>query len=225
VVLGGDDWHPGVLGIVAARVADQTGKPTILVAFQDEFGRGSGRCPAGLHLRDALSACAEHLLAHGGHAAAVGLEVRRAQFPAFQRAFQDVCSRTIAGAKGPLCDGPARFSELEPDAVRKLELLGPFGPGNRRARFWTEGVHIAGSPQSDVRGLDLRLRLVHDGQLLPARAVRANGRFEELRSRSGPWTAVWSPRINPHGEEGPVTLEVHELFAPSAHVAGRQQGA
>ncbi|MGE3174793.1 MAG: single-stranded-DNA-specific exonuclease RecJ [Planctomycetota bacterium] len=213
VVLGGDDWHPGVLGIVAARVAEHTGKPTILVAFQDDVGRGSGRCQFGLHLRNALGECSRHLQAHGGHAAAVGLEVRRADFDAFRSAFQDVCRRTMATDVQLPCDGPARFGELDPIAVRKLEMLGPFGPGHRRARFWTEGVRLVGSPQSDVRGVDLRLRMVDDGHMLPARLVRSAGRFEELRQNPGPWTAVWSPRINPRGEEGPVTLEVHQLFA------------
>ena len=64
-----------------------------------------------------------------------------------------------------------------------------------------------------MRGTDLRVRLVHDGCLVPARLLRAAGRFEELRQTKGPWTAVWSPRVNPRGEEGPVLLEVYDLFA------------
>lgn len=220
IVLAGDDWHAGVLGIVAARIAETTGKPTILIAFQGDVGRGSGRCPFGLHLRDALSQCGRHLVAHGGHAAAVGLEVRRSEFAAFRDAFQEVCRTTMSSAIDLACDGAARFCELDPIAVRKLDLLGPFGPGHRRARFYTEGVTLVGSPQSDLRGLDLRVRITHEGTLLPARIVRAAARFEELRNRAGPWTAVWSPRINPRGEEGPVTLEVHRLFAgPMSGVA------
>jgi len=220
IVLAGDDWHPGVLGIVAARVAEQTGKPTILVAFQDAVGRGSGRCQYGLHLRNALAACGEHLLAHGGHAAAVGLELRRSAFPAFRDAFHEVCRTTMSTDGQPPCDGRACFAELDPHAVRKLELLGPFGHGHRRARFFTEGVTVVGWPQNDVRGTDLRVRLVHDGNLVPARLLRAAGRFEELRQTKGPWTAVWSPRVNPRGEEGPVLLEVHDLFAGPMRING-----
>jgi single-stranded DNA-specific DHH superfamily exonuclease len=76
-----------VLGIVAARVAEQTGKPALLISFNGDVGRGSGRCTTGLHLRNALSACSEHLVAHGGHAAAAGLELRRADFEPFRARF------------------------------------------------------------------------------------------------------------------------------------------
>ena len=213
IVLGSDDWHPGVLGIVAARTTEQTGKPVILVAFQDGVGRGSGRCPLGFHLRDALAACGEHLLTHGGHAAAAGLEVRRDQFDAFRARFQEVCRQTLAAGDGVPIDGRAGFAELDPHSVRRLDLLGPFGMGHRRPRFCTDAVTIVGQPLSDLRGQDLKVRLSHAGTLLPARVVRAGGRFEEVRNRPGPWTVVYSPRINPRGEEGPVYLEVHELLA------------
>ena len=213
IVLSGDDWHPGVLGIVAARVAEQTGKPTILVAFTDQHGRGSGRCTGGLHLRQALGACSEHLIAHGGHAAAAGLELRRDQFEPFKAAFAEVCQRLLAQADAVPVDGLARFHELDPHTVRKLDMLGPFGSGHRRPRFATAEVQTVGQPLTDVRGLDLKLRFTCSGQLLPARVVRAAHRFEELRLRHGPWTIVYSPRLNPRGEEGPVYLEVHELSA------------
>lgn len=215
VVLAGDDWHPGVLGIVAARVAETTGKPAILIAWKGDVGRGSGRCTSGLHLRNALAACGEHLGSHGGHAAAVGLEVHRNRFDAFREAFLAVCEKSAPTDVAELCDGSAGFQEFDPMSVRRLDLLAPFGTGNRRARFLTRGVRLVGSPQNDVRGTDLRVRLAHDGQVLPARVVRAAGRFEELRNHPGPWTVVATPRINPRGEEGPVTLEVHRMTAVS----------
>ena len=92
-------------------------------------------------------------------------------------------------------------------------MLAPFGMGHRRARFLTRGVRIVGSPQNDVRGLDLRMRFVHDGCVLPARVLRATARFDEFRSRPGPWDVLATPRINPRGEEGPVTLEVLSITA------------
>lgn len=213
LVLGSDEWHAGVLGIVAARMAESTGKPVILVAFQDGIGRGSGRCPYGFHLRDALAQCSEHLVAHGGHAAAAGLEVRRENFDAFRARFHEVCNQTLAQGDGVPIDGMAKFSELDPHTIRRLDLLGPFGMGHRRPRFCTEGVQLVGNPLSDIRGQGLRVRLTHQGALLPARLLRAKHRFEELRARPGPWTIVYTPRINPRGEEGPVYLDVHSIVA------------
>ncbi|HEX6810956.1 MAG TPA: single-stranded-DNA-specific exonuclease RecJ [Planctomycetota bacterium] len=211
VVLAGDTWHAGVLGIVAARVAETTGKPAILIAWKGETGRGSGRCVTGLHLRHALAACGPHLMAHGGHAAAAGLELRRDQFEAFRARFDEVCLAIGPTADPEPVDGTAAFSELDPHIVRRLDMLGPFGQGHRRPRFCTSGVRTVGNPLTDVRGTDLKLRFVGDGQILPARLVRGVARFEEMRGRQGPWKIVYSPRLSPRGEDGPVQLDVHEM--------------
>lgn len=217
VVLAGDDWHPGVLGIVAARVAEQTGKPTILVAFGEEVGRGSGRAVGGIHLRNALAECSDCLIAHGGHAAAVGLEIHRSRFDEFRDRFAAACRRLMAEMPPVPVDGWSSFAELDPAAIRKLDQLGPFGNGNRRPRFRTDGVRSVGWPHTDGRGNALRVRLVHDGTLLPARVLGAAARFEELRGSQGPWSAVWSPRLNARAEEGPIYLEVHSLVAEPAN--------
>ena len=216
IVMGCDDWHPGVLGIVAARAAETFARPVLLVAFDGEVGRGSGRCSTGLHLRDALTACREHLESHGGHAAAVGLEVKRHNFDAFCRKFEQVCGE-MPSDQATYYDGPARFAELDPQTVRRLDMLGPFGSGHPRPRFLTSGVQTVGNPTTDVRGQDLRIRVAADGQVMPARIVRGASRFEELRNRRGPWTLLHSPRLSSRAEEGPVVLEVHEITADNEH--------
>ncbi len=213
IVLGADHWHPGVLGIVAARVAETTARPVLLVAFRGDVGRGSGRCTGGLHLRDALGACSDLLVAHGGHAAAAGLEVRRDRFEAFRERFAAHCAQAPVATATVAVDGHAGFSELDPHTVRRLDLLGPFGAGAPRPRFVTRGVHAVGNPCVDLRGQDVRVRLVADGCVVPARVVRGHARFEELCRTRGPWTAVYSPRIGARSEDGPVQLDVHELHA------------
>lgn len=217
VVLGADHWHPGVLGIVAARVAEMTGRPVLLVSFTGDVGRGSGRCTTGVHLRDALAACSDLLVAHGGHAAAAGFEVRRDDFATFRERFTAYCASQPAAAHAVAIDGQAAFAELDPHTVRRLDLLGPFGAGAPRPRFFTRGVHAVGHPFADGRGQDLRLRLVADGCVVPARVLQGQARFEELRSRKGPWLAVYSPRLGARSEEGPVQLDVHELVADDGH--------
>ena len=114
------------------------------------------------------------------------------------------------GTSGP-------FAELDPHSVRRLDMLGPFGQGHRRPRFCTSGVRTVGHPLTDERGSDLRLRMLGDGQILPARLVRGVARFEELRNRPGPWTIVYSPKVNPRGEDGPVQLDVHEMIGDAAN--------
>jgi single-stranded-DNA-specific exonuclease len=216
IVLGADHWHAGVLGIVAARIAETTGKPTFLVAFHGDTGRGSGRCTSGVHLRDALSACTDVLVAHGGHAAAAGLEVRRDQFEAFRARFAAACLAQPERPPVIPVDGAATFGELDPHTVRRLDLLGPFGNGYPRPRFCTAGVRAIGMPFADGRGQDVRLRVVADGVVMPARLVRGIARFEELRHQRGPFTLVHSPRIGSRGEDGPVQLDVFELVAEAS---------
>jgi single-stranded-DNA-specific exonuclease len=211
IVLGADHWHAGVLGIVAARIAETTDKPVLLIAFAGDVGRGSGRCTTGLHLRDALGACSEFLVAHGGHAAAAGLEVRRERFEAFRDRFHGVCAALPATAAAVAVDGLTTFAELDPHTVRRFDLLGPFGSGAPRPRFTTHGVRAVGNPYVDLRGQDVRIRLVEGGVVLPARIVRGSSRFEQLCRDKGPWTVVHSPRIGARSEEGPVQLDVHEL--------------
>ncbi len=212
IVLGADHWHPGVLGIVAARIAELTCRPVLLIAFNGDVGRGSGRCTTGLHLRQALGACSDLLVAHGGHAAAAGLELRRENYEAFRTRFAEVCARTAPATGGIAIDGDVAFGELDPHVVRRFDTLGPFGSGAPRPRFRTRQVMAVGNPYVDMRGQDVRIRLAADGHILPARIVRGSSRFEELCRHKGPWNAVHSPRISARSEEGPVQLDVHELL-------------
>ena len=213
VVLGADHWHPGVLGIVAARIAEQTHKPVLLLAFEGDTGRGSGRCTNGVHLRDALGACSDLLVAHGGHAAAAGLEIKRENFAAFKERFGDACQR-LAPSEHPFrVDGEADFRELDPQSIRRLEALGPFGNGHPRPRFVTHGVKIVGNPFVEMRGQHVRVRLNKNGDMLPARVIRGVEYFETMRNNKGPWSICYTPRISARGEDGPVQLDIHDLSA------------
>jgi single-stranded-DNA-specific exonuclease len=215
VVLGADHWHAGVLGIVAARIAESTGKPVLLLAFHGDVGRGSGRCTTGLHLRNALGACSDLLVGHGGHAAAAGLEIRREHFAAFRHRFAEACERLAPAAREIACDGEVRFDELDPQTIRRLDMLGPFGNGNARPRFRSRGVRLVGTPYVDQRGQDVRVRLAADGQLLPARIVRGSAQFESLRTQREHCTIVFTPRLTSRSEEGPVRLDVIDLTTES----------
>ena len=211
VVLGADHWHPGVLGIVAARIAEQTNKPVLLLAFDGETGRGSGRCNNGVHLRDALGECSDLLVSHGGHAAAAGLEIRRENFDAFCDRFGEACQRLAPTEHPYRVDGPAKFSELDPATLRRLDALGPFGNGHPRPRFVTHDVTLVGNPFVESRGQHVRVRVAKDGEVLPARVIRGAQHFEALRKSKGPWSLAYTPRISSRGEDGPVQLDVHDL--------------
>src|SRR5262249_27693377 len=91
LVVGREGWHPGVIGIVASRLAETYHRPAIRIALNDGQGQGSGRSIAGFNLYEALRACADGLTSFGGHAAAAGLKLPHDQFAAFAERFDQHC--------------------------------------------------------------------------------------------------------------------------------------
>lgn len=208
LVLGGDDWHPGVLGIVAARLAETRGRPAILISFDGDVGRGSGRSPGGIHLREAMRACGHLLVSYGGHAAAAGLEIRRDRLDEFREAINAVADDKLEPPPRVDVDGHADLSELEIRDVRALDQLGPFGVGNPRPSFLTRGVTVVGTPWVDPRGGDLRFKVSQGGVVRPARMRFGSRVLDPLLERSGPIDLVYCPKITLRAEDGGVELAV-----------------
>lgn len=211
LVLSGEGWHLGVLGIVAARMAEQLQKPTLLISVQEGIGRGSGRSAGGFDLRAALGRCARLLKSHGGHRAAVGLKLAAGDIDAFRQQLNSSVAATAIGIGPAHVDARADFAELDPRQVRQLDKLGPFGHGNPRPTFVTTDVRLVGNPTVDSRGLDLRIRVAQNGVVLPARLHLGASMFERLRNHSEPVTLVYSPRLADWVEEGPVVLHASHL--------------
>jgi single-stranded-DNA-specific exonuclease len=160
IVLASEDWHPGVVGIVASRIVDMYHRPTILIALQGGNGRGSGRSIPGFHLHDALKACSEHLLKFGGHKYAAGLSIDESTMEAFVEQFDQVAE----GLLSPEDLRPQLMidSELAPEDVtlKTAELvasLGPFGMGNPAPVFTVRGAKIADRRVVKEKHLKLKL--------------------------------------------------------------------
>jgi single-stranded-DNA-specific exonuclease len=144
-VLAGDGWHPGVVGIVASRVVERYGRPTFLIAFDGEIGKGSGRSTSRFDLHAALLECGDLLERYGGHRMAAGLTIQRNRLDAFRERFGDVARQTLA----PEDLGPEQRVDLEiglQDVTRDLELLcrylEPCGQGNPSPVFGIRGVRF-----------------------------------------------------------------------------------
>jgi single-stranded-DNA-specific exonuclease len=145
LVLSGVGWHPGVIGIVAARVAETFHKPAALIAIEGDEARGSARSFTAARLHEALDSCTAHLLSHGGHANAAGFTLRPDRIEPFRAAFLEAVA-----AQGSEPAGPREVdAELPLDAVSaplaaEIETLQPFGTGNPEPVFCAFGVHAAG---------------------------------------------------------------------------------
>jgi len=143
LVLWGEDWHAGVVGIVAARVVERLHRPTVVVALEAGQGKGSARSIEKFHLVEALDSCAEHLVRYGGHRAAAGVTVEGLRLPDFREAFGRVAAQHLSLEDlEPRCrvDALVEPGELTERAVEGLAVLGPFGQGNPEPVFCARGL-------------------------------------------------------------------------------------
>ena len=133
IVLGGDNWHHGVIGIVASKITDMYFKPSILICFEDNKGKGSGRSIPGFDLHKALCETNQYLEKYGGHAMAVGLSLSKDKFEDFKKAFQEYADSKDISEIVPIIniDKLITEKELNLEAVRDLEKLEPFGEANK----------------------------------------------------------------------------------------------
>ena len=167
IVVGGRGWHPGVLGIVAARLLRTHHRPAIVVGFDnDGLGKGSGRSFEGLALVEALQACAEWLEQFGGHEMAAGLTLSEAKFAGFQFAFQEFArTRLSADQLRPKLrfDAEVSLDQLDDEFWEHLERFAPFGTGNPEPIFLARGVMPAG-PSRILKEKHLRVSLRQPGR-------------------------------------------------------------
>jgi single-stranded-DNA-specific exonuclease len=132
-VLAAEGWHPGVIGIVAARIAERHHRPTVLIALEGDEGTGSGRSIPGFDLLAGLTAGSDELLRYGGHRAAAGLSIARTRVEAFRAAFVAHAASTLTPAdlvRTERIDAVAPGDTLRLELAEELERLKPFGMGN-----------------------------------------------------------------------------------------------
>jgi single-stranded-DNA-specific exonuclease len=144
-VLAGEGWHPGVIGIVAARIAERHHRPTVLVALDGEEGTGSGRSIPGFDLLAGLHAGARHLLRYGGHRAAAGLTIARDDVAAFRAAFAEHAAEVLRPedlVPTVRVDAIASGDALTLGLAEELERLAPFGQGNPEPSLLVPAAHL-----------------------------------------------------------------------------------
>ncbi|MFM7167490.1 MAG: single-stranded-DNA-specific exonuclease RecJ [Planctomycetaceae bacterium] len=201
LVLAHHDWHPGVIGIVASRVAEEFDKPAILISLkEDGTGTGSGRSFAGFPLYDALQACSAHLLQFGGHKAAAGLKLQAGNIDAFRdslAAWADEHFHPAAEDTQLRIDAEVLLSEVNLRAVTELERLGPFGAENPTPRFMASRVELAEPPKTmGEGGRHLSVRIRQQGTVMRAVAFGRAEWAEELAKAGGPLHISFQPNIN-----------------------------
>jgi single-stranded-DNA-specific exonuclease len=231
IVIGHDQFHPGVVGIVAARISKRFNKPAVLVAMQGATGRGSGRSIPGFHLYNALNECAGLMERFGGHEQAAGLEITRENVLALRRAVNEVADKHIMQADYATptleIDAQVALSALDVGGVRVLEGFEPFGQGNPPPVFMADHVEIVAEPRVVGNGtghLSLMVRqrqtdgprdLFSDAPAVSSGTFKAIGfgmgaRISEVK-RGHQVRLAFTPKISTFRGPAEVELELKDL--------------
>ena len=226
LVIDGDGWHRGVIGILASRVVERTAKPAIVVSIEDGVAQGSGRSVDGFHLLNALESCADLFTRFGGHAFAVGFALPADKLPELKRRLRLYAEEHLATRE------PEHIlrihAELPLDRITSvlvgwLHKLEPFGHGNAEPVFVARRVRLL-SPPRIMKDRHIRLELAQNSvqpQPLPGSsgALRAVGwnlaaRAAELGLTQGSLIDLaYRIRENQHPEYGGLEVEVAGIAA------------
>lgn len=217
LVLAGKDWHPGVIGIVASRLCERYGMPTIMISIgEDGIGKGSGRSPEQMNLVDALAACEDTLVQFGGHALAAGLTIQAENIPLFRERINAYAATMLTEEDRirPIqVDAELGPMDLTLRQAKELLLLEPFGTSNPAPLFVLQQAQLV---EIKVMGRDCkhsRMRLKKDGIVVQAVCFGKNP--EELVFRTGDFVdAVFSLDVNSYGGKESAQLIVRNLFRP-----------
>ncbi len=190
LVFTGDNWHLGVLGIVASRLVEQLSRPVFVLSDAEaidgqRYLSGSGRSIAGFHLLEALESMPDLFRKFGGHRQAAGLTLSAHHAEEFRRRFNEYAAgRLTADDLRPrhTVDALASFSELNDRCVEHVRALGPFGCGNPAPTFLSKAAEVAGPAKALKEGKHFRVPIRHDGRLLFCNAWNFGSRDELLQA-------------------------------------------
>jgi single-stranded-DNA-specific exonuclease len=218
LLLAGEDWHPGVIGIVASRVLERVHRPVFVVGLNGEIGKGSGRSIRGVDLGSAVIAARQAglLINGGGHPMAAGLTVARDRLEALRAFLLERVSTALGGqlpAPGLGIDGPLMPAAATLDLVGQIERIGPFGIGNPEPRFVLPGVRVEFADRVGEGG-HIRCVLGAGAARLNAIAFRAadNPIGQALLTRNGlPLHVVGALRINRWRGKSEVQMQIDDV--------------
>ena len=213
VVVAGDGWHPGVIGIVASRLVERIHRPVVIVTFDGDVGKGSARSIPDVHVLQAIATGAGSLVRFGGHQQAAGLEIERAKLPAFRDCFNESVRSQLEGRHPrPRVSGdaPIALAELDDDLVKFLGYVGPFGIGNPRPVFWARGLEQVRAPKVVGAG-HLKLRLREGTRVVDAIGFGLAARRPPDSLGRGPVDALFQLRRNEYAGRSRLEARLIDL--------------
>lgn len=213
LVMRSDDWHLGLLGIAAARIAERFDVPTILLSCEDALLRGSGRTARGCDLLGLLRQASEPLKSFGGHRAAIGLTLDDQEFPRFKDLFLEAArgSPGLCGMRERTLsvDAVARLDEVDSSLLDWLERMGPFGRGNREPLLAIKG-HVAGQIRI-LKNNHIRFDVTSGGATRECIGFNLSGKARELGLKDGEVHIAVNAMWNRFRGEEKLQLSVRDI--------------
>jgi len=214
IVLAGEGWHAGVVGVVAARLTEEYWRPTVLLTLEDGVGHGSARAVAPMHLFEALQRCKDRLIAFGGHARAAGLRLREEDLEAFKRDFETAAAAQLSAEDLiPVLDvdGEARLADIDGRLLADIERLAPFGEGNPEPVLVSRGVTApAGTRRMGTGGRHLSFYANQNGAAFRAVAF-GKGDMADALDRARTLDIAYVPRINRYRGRESIELDIRDI--------------
>lgn len=169
IVLGKEGWHHGVAGIVSSKITDEYFKPSILICFEGDEGKGSGRSIPGFDLHEALMECSTYLEKFGGHSMAVGITIKKDKFKEFKKVFTEYAESKNVSDIVPIIniERKVELKDVNIESVKELQKLEPFGEQNKMPLFLIENLKIV-SIRSLSEGKHLKILLKQDNFFIDA---------------------------------------------------------
>lgn len=169
IIVGGENWHHGVIGIVSSKITDLYFKPSILLCYENDIAKGSGRSVPGFDLHESLMKCQNTIEKFGGHSMAIGITIKKDKFWEFSEAFESVARDAKIDEIIPIIniDAKISLSEISKDMVSSLKYLEPFGEGNKMPIFVFKNLKID-SIRSLSEGKHIKMTLKDENTIINA---------------------------------------------------------
>ncbi len=217
IVIYNQDWHRGIIGIVASRLTELYYKPAVVLTLSNGLATGSGRSVQGFDIYKAVDSMRDLIENFGGHPYAVGLSLKPENIPEFTRRFEEYVSQNILPSQRQPqleIDSVISFSEITPQFIQHIRRFNPFGPGNQKPVFCTRRVRDFGTSKLvGKQGEHIKLELVDDtsGKVYNGIAFNMAGVFDHIHA-GRPFDICYTIEDNKHpSRQGEIQLLIKEL--------------
>ena len=215
-VLASENWHQGVIGVVASKLINKYYRPTILISLDGPVGKASGRSIEGFNLYKCVSNCGHLLEKYGGHEMAVGFSIKKEMIEEFKKTFEDEARRNIKDPKifiSPLkIDAMVSIDDISKNLHRELEMLAPFGLGNPRPLLVAKNVNIPVSPNVvGNNGDHLKMRIKGNKNVVEAIGFNMGNLISEFDFEVDRFDIAFNISINHWKDQETLQLKLKDI--------------